>query len=156
MCTILSDWWRKPDDREDYLAPSILGSLVFGGGIGLAVAFMLPAQAEETITKSYSLESIQDNNGARGSMFLGCGVIESRMTYVFYYDDGGAYKMGMADYTKASIVYSDSSPRIEYIGKKRVKGKIINYFALDCMCSNSVVFYIPRGSITNDYKLDAQ
>lgn len=124
--------------------------------VGMGVAFALPMK---TVTKvdSYKIVCLQDNNSTNGSFFLGTGIIKGEMKYVFYYEQNGAYKMKQTDYNNTSIKYSDSI-RVERFRQEEVKA-FINYFALDDIGSESnmeFIIYVPKGTIKNNYSLDAQ
>lgn len=124
--------------------------------IGLGIAFILPMK---TVTKidTYNIVSLQDNNSTNGSYFLGTGTIKGEMKYVFYYEENGTYKMKQTDYNNTSIKYSDSV-KVEIYRKEEVKA-FINWFAIDDICSESnmqFIIYVPKGTIKNNYSLDAQ
>ena len=124
--------------------------------IGICVAFMLPMK---TVTKvdTYKIVCLQDNNSTNGSFFLGTGMINGEMKYVFYYEQNGTYKIKQTDYINTSIKYSDSI-RVERFRQEEVKS-FINNFALDDISSESsmqYIIYVPKGTIKNNYSLDAQ
>lgn len=124
--------------------------------IGLAVAFALPMKTE-TVVDEYKIECLQDNSTTSGRFFLGTGYIEGEMKYVFYYSENGVFKMKQTDYKNTSIKYSDEI-KAERYREKEVKA-FINYFALDDICSESnmrFILYVPKGTIRQNYNLDAQ
>jgi hypothetical protein len=141
-------------DFLDYVSNSILGFLI-GGAIGVLIAFTLPAKTE-IVKTTYNLESLQDNNSVKGSFFLGSGQIEGKMKYVFYYETGGYYKLEQVDYNKVKIKYSDEKPKAERVNRKNVKGAFINNFAIDCNCLDEYIISVPKGTIKQNYTLDAQ
>jgi hypothetical protein len=137
-----------------YLCTAFLGA-VAGMAFGLLVALCLPAKTEIQMT-TYKLESLQDNIGASGSFFLGTGQIEGRMIYVFYYEDDGFYRMGQVDYEMAKVKYSSENPRVEEFTKEIVKGAFINNFAINIADNPEYIIYVPKGTIKQNYSLDAQ
>jgi len=141
-------------DFEDYILVSILAILI-GGIIGTSVAFALPAKTE-IVKTTYNLEALQDNNSVKGSFFLGSGQIDGKMKYVFYYERDGFYKLEQADYEEVKIKYSDEKPKAERFNRKNVKDAFINNFAIDCNCYQEYIIYVPKGTIKQNYSLDAQ
>lgn len=137
-----------------YIMMSIIGAL-FGGVIGFIIATALPMQ---TYDKHYSLsiETLQDNSSVSGNFFLGCGQIEGKMKYVFYYEEKGLYRMMQIDYNMVQIKYSDSKPKVN-ITENYPTESIINYFAFDTdLFDKTYIIEVPKGTIKNNYNLDAQ
>ena len=141
-------------DGFDYFMMVILGLLI-GGVIGTAIAFALPVKTE-IVKTTYNLEALQDNNSVKGSFFLGSGQIEGKMKYVFYYERDGFYKMEQADYEEVKVKYSDEKPKAERFNRKNVKDAFINNFAIDCNSYQEYIIYVPKGTIKQNYSLDAQ
>ena len=141
-------------DFEDYILVSILAILI-GGIIGTSVAFALPAKTE-IVKTNYNLEALQDNNSVKGSFFLGSGQIDGKMKYVFYYENEGYYKLEQADYSEVKVKYSDEKPKAERFNRKNVKDAFMNNFAIDCNCYQEYIIYVPKGTIKQNYSLDAQ
>lgn len=142
------------NDFIDYIASSVNGFVV-GAVIGLFVSIMLPM---DTYDKQYSLsiETLQDNNSVSGRFFLGSGQIEGKMKYVFYYEEDGLYTMMQLDYNLVQIKYSDNKPKL-IITEKYPSDAFINYFAIDFDAfSKTYIIEVPKGTIKNNYNLDAQ
>lgn len=142
------------NDLIDYIMPSVLNCLI-GIVLGSLVAIILPM---DLYCKKYSfdIQSLQDNSTISGNFFLGSGNIEGKMKYVFYYKDKEVYKMMQLDYDAVGIIYSDSNPKVN-VSQMCPTNSFINYFALDldCCCKKYII-EIPKGTIKNDYNLDAQ
>ena len=138
----------------DYVMMSMIGGL-FGACIGFIIALTLPMQ---TYDKHYSLniETLQDNSSLSGSFFLGCGQIEGKMKYVFYYEEKGLYRMIQLNYNLVQIKYSDTKPKVN-ITENYPTESIINYFAFDTdVFDKTYIIEVPKGTIKNNYNLDAQ
>ena len=142
------------EDFIMYFIYGILGALV-GGLIGLLIALVLPAKTE-IVKTTYNLEALQDNNSVNGSFFLGSGQIDGKMKYVFYYENEGYYKLEQADYNEVKVKYSDETPKAERFNRKNVKDAFINNFAIDCNYYQEYIIYVPKGTIKQNYSLDAQ
>jgi len=141
-------------DFGDYLIVSFQ-ALFIGAILGAVIAFTLPAKTE-IVKTTYNLEALQDNNSVKGSFFLGSGQIEGKMKYVFYYENEGYYKLEQADYNEVKVKYSDEKPKAELFNRKNVKDAFINNFAIDCNCYQEYIIYVPKGTIKQNYTLDAQ
>jgi len=138
----------------DYFASSLLGSFI-GFCFGTIIAFILPM---DTYNKeySYNIESLQDNNSVEGNFFLGCGQIDGKMKYVFYYEENGLYKMMQLDYEKVQIKYTDGKPKVN-VTQNYPTEVYINYFALDTdIFDKTYVIEVPKNTIKNNFNLDAK
>lgn len=149
---IYKTYWLH--DLIDYIMASFFG-ILFGGVLALIVGIMLPM---DTYDKHYSLdiETLQDNNSVGGSFFLGCGQIEGKMKYVFYYEENGLYRMMQLDYNLVQIKYSDSKPKVN-VTENYPSDAFINNFAIDLDAfDKTYIIEVPKGTIKNNYNLDAQ
>jgi len=150
------------DDIEDYVMGGFttifLG--VIGALIGGVLASVLPADLEVSET-TFQLETLQDNGGVDGSFFLGCGTINSKMMYIFYYNSGvnsngdTVYRMGQVNYDNASVIYCDDEKPYLLKYEEVPSDAFINNFAFD-FCSSWYDIYVPKGTIKNGYTLDAK
>lgn len=124
--------------------------------IGLIIALVLP---ERRVTDKYSLNlvSLQDHNTISGSFFLGSGQINGRMRYVLYYEtDSNTYKMFQVDYDDALIKYTDGQPKMN-VSYTHSCQCLWNKFSISITPDEySYIFEIPKGSIKNNFTLDAQ
>jgi hypothetical protein len=142
------------DNFTDYLANSF-GGLLLGLIIGLIIAFILPMKKYDK-HYSYNIENLQDNSGIKGSFFLGCGQIEGKMKYVFYYEENGFFKMEQLEVKDVQIKYSDSKPKVNITEISPSKA-LINAFALDFdIFDKTYIIEVPKGTIKQNFSLDAQ
>lgn len=138
----------------DYIVNGFLG-IIFGGAICGFIAWLLPM---ETHYKHSSIDivNLQDNSSINGNFFLGCGQVNGDMKYVFYTNTDGLYQLEQLDCDMVKIHYSDGKPKIN-ITELCPTESVINWFAIDWNCFNKTyVIDVPKGSITNNFKLDAQ
>lgn len=138
----------------DYIAALFFGSILWGVA-GLCIALILPM---DTYEKKYSLniEALQDNNNTSGYSYLGSGTIKSKMVYVFYHEENGLRRMEQIDCDSARIKYSDGIPKVN-VTVIAASDSIINYFALDWnLGEKTYIIEVPRGTIKNNFNLDAQ
>lgn len=152
---------------SDYFSDGTwFGGIIIGFFVGLFIALLLPAKTEkkETIT-TYELVCLQDNSSLNGDFFIGCGTIHGNMKYVFYYNvttvnnKKGFKQMQLDCDEDITIYYTDGSPYIEKISTEnvKVKGAFINHFAFDInFIHNKYGFFVPSGSIKQEYNLDAK
>lgn len=129
--------------------------LLLGCLFGILVAVIIPSEMT-TVKTTYKLESIQDNRSVNGSFFLGSGNINGSMKYVFYYEENGFYKMEQVDYSKVKIKYVDSNHIAERFDEIQSKDAFINNFSLGFTYCKGYIIYVPKGTIKNNYTLDAQ
>jgi hypothetical protein len=141
-------------DGLDYFIMAFFG-LIIGIIIGTAIAIALPAKTE-IVKTNYNLETLQDNNSVKGSFFLGSGQIDGKMKYVFYYENEGYYKLEQADYSEVKVKYSEEKPKAERFNRQNVKDAFINNFAIDGNSYQEYIIYVPKGTIKQNYSLDAQ
>lgn len=141
---------------ESIVIGLLLGALLSLSGllIGIGISYALP-QKNIRATEIYKLEALQDNNGIHGYFFIGCGNIDNKMQYVYYYEKNGSYYNDAIETKGVEIKYVDSNYRIEKYYDKAVEKAFINYFALDGE-NPTYILFIPKGSIKNNYALDAQ
>lgn len=102
-----------------------------------------------------SIVCLSDNLTTKGSFFLGCGQIDGKFKYAYYVKTDIGYKLKTCDASSATIVYSDKSPYVDRIYKCLSKDS----FWYDYVCEKKlkqIIIYVPKGSILNDYQLDAR
>ncbi len=150
---------KKMTDSEDYLMASVIG-LFLGGALSFFVALMIPPITEEKIISSHEIVSLQDNGNISGSFFLGCGSVNGRMNYIYYYEiSPGSYAMNMLDYSDVTILFTEGMPKIEKIQDVKVKHHKKNKFAIQGYKGerpDRYKIYTPKGTILSNFKLDAQ
>lgn len=141
----------------DTLGFCIIGGIV-GALAGLIISAALPKKYK-TDRWSEELTSIQDNGAINGSFFLGSGNINGTMQYAFYIKRGDSYKMWTIEYYNAEIMYADTPPKIDIVST-HTSTSIWNKFAIGFFWPDkeewTCVFNIPKGSIKNNFNLDAQ
>jgi len=144
-------------DEDRILTSSIGGALGAMVGLMLAMALLEIVEAEYKVMESYNIVSLQDNNGIHGSFFLGIGSINDKMRYTFYYEkEEGLYKMRQLNPSQVSIKYTDKNPRVEELGRVPIKSFMKKFTLVNCKVCRKYIIYVPRGSIKNNYNLDAQ
>lgn len=144
----------------DELELAILGALfggIIGFAIGIIIALAIPSKME-TVIDTYYLEALQDNNNVSGSFFLGSGSINGEIKYVFYYETDGGYRMEQLSYDKTLIKYTNETPKVEFYRQEQTDA-FINKFSVrvrGCGCDSKNIIYVPKGTIKQNYNLDAQ
>ncbi len=158
ILTILISIWLNYDkyffDFIDIIANVIVETLI-GFIIGLTIALALPMKTYDKYS-FLDIETLQDNSSVSGNFFLGCGQIEGKMKYVLYYEEKGLYSMMQLDYDKVQIKYSNSKPKVNII-QNYPTDAFINNFAIDLdVFDKRYIIEVPKGTIKNNYNLDAQ
>jgi uncharacterized protein YneF (UPF0154 family) len=133
---------------------SLIG-IVIGAFLGIWISIALPMS---TYNKHYSvnIETLQDNSSVSGQFFLGCGQIDGDMKYVLYFEEKGLYQMMQIKYNLVQIKYSKRTPRLN-ITEICPTDSWVNNFALDFdIYDKTYIIEVPKGTIRNNYNLDAQ
>lgn len=151
---VIKDW----NDFYDYVFGALTSLLVglIGAVVGLIIGILIPAHFDIQKTE-YEIVSIQDNESIKGKFFLlGSGYINGSMGYVFYTKNGDGFELSQLDADEATVYYTDSIPKCikyEYV----INDDMINNFSLGCSRYRpSYELYVPEGTITNNFKLDAK
>lgn len=148
--------YKERGDLDSEILSLSVPVTCISGLLGFMVALALPMKLETT-QYSVPLESLKDNASVKGSFFLGCGQIEGRMKYVYYaQNEDSTFSMYQVDFNKARIKYSSGTAQV-HVFTKEAASVWYNRFALDLDEGQTwFVFEVPRGSIKNEYQLDAQ
>lgn len=134
---------------------NIFSGCVGGVGVGIVIAFILPMDLEGK-KEILMLESLQDGSKLSGQFFLGSGHIDGKMQYVFYYENDGYYKMMQAESELVKVKYFEGRPQVE-ITTQWPTDSWINYFGLSSdVGDKTYIIQVPKGTIHNNYNLDAQ
>lgn len=145
------------DDMQEimfYIPNSLLG-IIIGGVIGTLIAFCLPMHTYDKVFQN-NIEALQDGNSIHGSFFLGCGSVNGEMKYFLYINDNGTYQLKEFPSCKVKIRYSEGSPRI-ITHEVEITKDLMNYFALDDdIGEQTYIIEVPKGTIKNNFTLDAQ
>ncbi len=131
---------------------SLLGALA-GASLGFLVSMIIP-KTTEIKGNRYNIISLQDNSSVSGHFFLGSGVIDGGMKYCMYYEYGDGYRMFLIGHNDASIVFSDDPHLVQY--EDTETDDIINKFSMRPLDNSYYVIHVPKGTIRNQYNLDAK
>ena len=157
IATSVFMFFRKEErDGFDLFISCFVGAMI-GGVVSLFTSFLLPVKLKTDILKT-PLEALQDNGSVHGSFFLGSGYVGESMKYVYYSMNGdSSYSLHEVSHRFASVKYTDGPPFMEIHEPKIDKSDFGSRFALRELDNEwRVVFHVPRGSIKNDYNLNAQ
>ncbi len=111
----------------------------------IPILFLTSCLGERT---SRDLILIKTQDSIHGSFFLGCGTIDSEEYYSFmFYDNEGYIRRGQVVCWGTKIIESDNKPRIEFTPNNNYKEYTLSWFS-------QVIFYIPKGSILQSYKIE--
>lgn len=143
--------------ERKWVAGLLTGFLIFSFfGLVISGAAIDP-DVKKVVISNTSLETIQDQNGIEDThFFLGCGSINNRMYYTFYYGvEGGGYKLGKIDVDKATIFYTDENPRLETCKYERINTKHNKWTFKGAPYEYYYNIYVPKGTIKQNFVLDA-
>lgn len=142
-----------------------IGDGIFMSGlivIAMLVGSFLPiiassAIAEVEADKTYYLVddtdiyALQDNVGSSGTFFLGSGRIEDKAKYFYVVETDFGYAIRDVDVDGSYIKYTDDRCHIETYSYE-FTNPVVKWFAIPM--NNRYIFYIPEGSIINNYNMD--
>lgn len=115
-----------------------------------------------TVESSQELVNLKDNRDTKGNFFLGCGEIDTKQYYYFYYKTESGFKADKVSTDSCEIIYTDDTPHIDTISLQPVKEEynlltIEPLLGLKTLLSPSQYkLYIPKGSITTDFAVDME
>ena len=134
-----------------------IGVITFGlTVVTIVVTLIMPYEYHiEKVT--YSLETLEDGHSTSGRLFLGCGMINDELTYSFYYEDKGYYKLRQVSTYRTKVKYVRG--KAKFITYRKVCSKTLyNDFLWGIADEGheNYVICVPRGTIKNNYYLDAK
>lgn len=150
---------------EDESFAGLFSGAAGGAILGFVAALVVGAFAYggySTDRVHVQLQNLVDNDQTHGSFFLGSGTIDDVPSYSWYERTANnSFERRDADAAEGTVHYlTDRSQRPYYVKVvKRPQGRLIRTWGLRTSTEPYVDhydFYIPRGSITNEYKLDAK
>ena len=126
--------------------------------VGFLIALVLSvawedAPVEITTSTDYEIVALQDNLGLQGQFFLGSGYVDDELsyTYMHYVEDRG-YKVETVDASNAYVEFTDKQPYVSLV-RYQFKDAWRNYFTVPYN-SGDAFFYVPEGSILQNYNID--
>lgn len=123
--------------------------------LGWVVAIALPMKTNIK-HKTYTIENLQDNSTLSGNFFLGCGNVNGSMKYALYVKEKGMFKLMLLDVEDCKIKYSTNKPTLHHYEDDYLR-LFQNWWAFDIkkgVCN--YVIEVPKGTIHNNYTLDAK
>lgn len=155
---------------EDYYGDDInhLRGAFFGSLTGAVLGFFVIAitgfvvySGTYTEQRTVKLESLVDGSDIRGSFFLGSGVINEVSVFTWYeQSEPGSYRQEQADADVSTVHFTTDAPHYVLTVKRHDDGPFIGKWGLRADAGEGVEwtydFYVPKGTIKNNYTLDAQ
>lgn len=162
ICAVIAIVWTWLEDDISFTIPAA----IMGAIIGVLLAFFIggfleSSKGKDSFRKTVELQNMQDNTITAGEFFLGSGSVDGVPHYSFYIKTGtNTYERRDIEADLAKIHYTDSDPHYIKTWKEPKKEKWLQPWHIDITGSyqtdKQYDFYIPRGSITSEYRLDAQ
>lgn len=141
-----------------YLGFVLIGLLSFGL-IGNGIAELTNAEYEIVAISEEPLIAFQDDHQIKGKFFLGCGTVEE--TEYYYYISRKEDKGYQVQKESTSNCYLDfieedgkyqTPHRVVY--EKQWTNPVVRFFVP--IFTGWTTYYVPEGSIINDYNVDLQ
>lgn len=135
--------------------------ILFLAGIGFNAVGLITTEEqpnEHVVIKSTEIVQLRDGTNVSGNFFLGIGAVESGLTYIYYVEEDGGYKIKSVDADETTIYYitDGSKPRIE---TNEVGRYWKSYWQSEWEWGNDffsssdrfTTIYVPEGSIRQYY-----
>ena len=138
------------------------GWVAVGLFLGFVATFIALDATQEHVPVENKIASLSDGMGTSGSFFLGSGSIDSEPVFFYYAGDNtNGFRLKHVDAADASIIEFDGEPyMVRYCGDLDTAPEWIDFNRVDsepeCAGWDRTVFYVPAGSIQNNYILDAE
>ena len=143
-----------------FLFFGLMGSLLTALIIDAPVSWIMRDRAEF----SYDLGALNDGRSTQGSFFLGSGTIDSVPSFMYYERDGDGYVLRDWPASSSKVVETKGDPQVvyncyDYSSVPRpfrwAPQMMEDGSVYDCRHA-FVTFYVPPGSVQQQYILDAQ
>jgi hypothetical protein len=139
---------------------------VIGIGSGIFVIFVLMPMIMGNVEKEQTpmcesfedkvisitpIYSVKDDTAIEGSFFLGCGRIDTYMTYLFYTgDDTNGFQRQMIDATNVYVYRDSETPQM--IKKRVMRMKVIDVMTQTKMCSpiDIIELHVPKNTLIQE------
>lgn len=152
--------------EEDFLGGLLSGT--FFAFVALIVSFFIAgilgeifATGERVEREHTELVNLVDNTETQGRFFLGSGSIDGVPTYSWYEETApNSFERRDVDASLSTVHYTTGDEPPYYVYSVEKHEKFFHNWYIDLSAGidsgEHWDFYIPRGSITNEYKLDAK
>jgi len=150
-------------DWAEYTASCFFFTMIVAVILMVGSTFFASSGAEHKVS-TYPLVQLNDGNHLKGSFFLGSGVIDDRMGYNYYErHPDGSMTLESVDARDAKVIEQPGDARVVEDLKCNWRGGSIRSIPfvhfLDCEGLQETVswtFYVPPGSVLNNYTLNAE
>ena len=140
-------------ENSDFFFSAFFGFL-FSIFFSLIISFSIPIKTQIEKT-TYKIESLEDNNSINGRFFIGSGFINSNMVYTLYLKNEDGFKLYQLNSDIVTIKYSNNEPTLE-LYDEIITNDWINNFSVRNSTNFFYVIKVPKGTICNNFNLDAE
>lgn len=120
--------------------------------IGFIAGFFIPTHVTYVTAPLYALS---DSSAHRGSTFLFSSTVDNRPVIKYISDTDKGKRIYQVDASSSYIVEDDSqTPHVD-VGTEKFNHEWHNWFAITGL-SKEYIFYIPEGSVTNQFSVDLE
>jgi hypothetical protein len=147
---VIKDSEIRHFDAEDWGLGILFSALfgVIGGLVGAGIAVPLSQDVEEHKVK-YELQCLNDNQSIK---YLGRGRIDGSVKYAFYLKNpDGLFELKVVNHKDAKIRLVDGPPSVEVTSFSTIIG-----WGIDANKPDQYIFNVPKGTIDNNFTLDAK
>jgi len=146
-------------DGKKAIVTGIVVAAIFGAIISAIISSNIPVDVKPVFVSECSLVSIADQNNINGRFFLASGKIHNIMYYTFYYgieeENEIGYKFGKIYVDDATIFYTDDNPKLQTFKLERIVSEHNKWTLKEPSSEYFYKIYVPKGTIRQNYVLDA-
>ena len=150
-------------DEGDGIVASTIVTLIFSTVIGLLSSLLflipntfIPKEEKEYSSVSHKIVALKDTKESKGSFILGSGYIDEELYYYYFEETSEGLKKRKLRASDCYIKYDDNPRVIEYTHTGYKKAYHYIYATPEVIHVTYYVIYVPKGSITNEFKVDLE
>ena len=157
---VSSKWCLEDRDGKVF---TMIFAVTFSIGIGVLSSLLfvipnkfIPKEEKQYSTVSHKIVALKDNKGSKGSFLLGSGYIEDELYYYYFEETNEGLKKKKLIASDCYIKYDDNPRVIEYTHTGYKKAYHYIYGTPEVIHGTYYVIYVPKGSITSEFKIDLE
>ena len=153
--------WYESDDVVEGISALAFGFMVSWLAAVIVGWAVYGDQDTKRVAETHALVNISDRMSVEGHFYLFGGSIEGVPQYAWYEEtSANTFRQKSADADDSDIHYILDGGQPRYVvTREKCVGRALQDWGFAGPCDDTYVhydFYVPKGSITNTYRLDAQ
>ena len=150
-------------NEGDGIISSIIITLTFSIIVGLIFSPLflssntfIPKEEKQYSSVSHKIVALKDTENSNGSFLLGSGYIKEELYYYYLEETNEGLKERELRASDCYIKYDDNPRVVEYTQTGFKKAYHYIYAIPDFLSETYYVIYVPKGSITSEFKIDLE